>query len=1044
MNKQTVDEGLYSRQLLEFGKDAMNKMIKSNVLISGMSGLGVEVAKCVILGGANSVTLHDVNNYVDTSDLASSYYLKHEHLHSTKLDKIENDLKSLNPNVKVSVTSDYITCDNVKNYDIVVLCDYNLYDVFDYNELCRECGVKFIMANSHGLYGYIFCDFGPDFTVNDANGERVKSGILINVCDKDYKGKSISDVIVSNEHHGLENGDVIKVRCDGKLLEKVFNVTMVIDPNHFVLDENPFGTKLLSKTEFEQIKVQHTINFASLSQSINNPEFVITNFKDFERPALLHTFTKALWQMYTVRANMCGDKHLDRYNMFPKPWSEEDAQTLIRFCKSMTPNCDTNIIRKLSYTSSGKLCPNDSVIGSITAQEVMKACTGKYTPIKQWMYIDHLEAFPKVDLPFTGDISNFTPDGSRYDAQIVVFGKELQDKLKNGKIFVVGSGAIGCEHIKNFSMMGVGDIIVTDMDHIEKSNLSRQFLFRTADIGKPKSVTAAEKGRFMNPFVKIDAHENKVCNESLNIYNDAFFNQLTCVANALDNVEARKFVDMLCVYYSKPLLEPGTLGTKGHVQVVIPGKSESYGSSEDNGGEESIPVCTLKVFPYLFEHVVQYVRDIFEGYFTTSPNNYLNVLHNYKDVKSKDRTDILNIYKSVKKLRSIKLKKYKDCVKLAYNIWHKKFRNKMYKLTKQFAKDCTNKDGTLFWSGTKRFPSYFEFDTKNTDHLGFVMHMAHLWADLFDIKDRTSTDKRNKHAKMVAKFEVPVLTDNGKKIKIKEKKENHEDENDEKKEEIDESEDTKDLSKKELLRELKRLTKKPITLHPLVFEKDDDTNHHIDFITHSANMRALNYGIETKDRLQVKQIAGKIIPAIATTTSLVSGLSSIELYKIFQEKTELEYYNNSFCNLAVSQYSQSEPTPVHTSVINGQPYNIWTSRIVSGDTTLGELVNMFEDSVLTHSKLGKLRLELSYMGYSDKILYQGFLEYTDKELGKSLRNIVNMYTDHPKETEEIIVSLELDELAEDDNSNQCTLHASVREKLIAKLVIEPISIKVTM
>ena len=89
MNKQTVDEGLYSRQLLEFGKDAMNKMIKSNVLISGMSGLGVEVAKCVILGGANSVTLHDVNNYVDTSDLASSYYLKHEHLHSTKLDKIE-------------------------------------------------------------------------------------------------------------------------------------------------------------------------------------------------------------------------------------------------------------------------------------------------------------------------------------------------------------------------------------------------------------------------------------------------------------------------------------------------------------------------------------------------------------------------------------------------------------------------------------------------------------------------------------------------------------------------------------------------------------------------------------------------------------------------------------------------------------------------------------------------------------------------------------------------------------------------------------------
>lgn len=1040
MSKQTVDEGLYSRQLLEFGKDAMNKMVKSNVLISGMSGLGIEIAKCVILGGANSVILHDTYNYIDTVDFASSYYLKFSDLHSSKLDKLEGELKSLNSNVTVSTTCEPITNDNIGNYDVVVFCDYNLYDVVNYNEMCRKHKVKFIVANSHGLYGYVFCDFGDEFTIVDTNGERVKSGILVNVCDKEHKSVNMSNVIVSNEHHRLECGDMIKIRCDGKLLDRIFKVQMILDLNHFILDENPFSETVLSKTEFEQVKVPLTMNFVSLSQSISNPEFVLTNFKDFDRPMLLHAFTKAMWQMYTVRSHHVKDEHPNRFEMFPRPWSEEDAQTLIKLCNSTTTE-GNDVIRKLSYTSSGKLCPNDSVIGSIAAQEVMKACSGKYTPIKQWMYIDHLDAFPKVDLPFMGDVSNFTPDGSRYDGQIVVFGKELQDSMKNGKIFIVGAGAIGCEHIKNFSMMGVGNIVITDMDHIEKSNLSRQFLFRTADIGKPKSVIATEKGKCMNPFVKIEAHENKVCDESLDVYNDVFFKPLTCVANALDNVEARKFVDMLCVYYNKYLLEPGTLGTKGHVQVVIPGKSESYGSSDDSGGEESIPVCTLKVFPYLFEHVVQYMRDIFEGYFTTGPNNYIKVINNFDDVKTKDRTDILNIYKSIKKLKKTKLNKYVHCVKLAYRIWHEQFRDKMYKLTKQFPNDCKNKDGTSFWSGSKRFPSYFEFDTKNDDHIGFVMHMAHLWADLFGISNKINTNNYKKHIEIIAKFKVPELKDDGKKIKITEKKEGEGNNN----EEIEEANETKELSRKELLKELGKLVKNPLTLHPLVFEKDDDTNHHIDFITHASNMRALNYGIETKDMLQVKQIAGKIIPAIATTTSLVSGLSSIELYKIFQKKTDLEYYNNSFCNLAICQYSQSEPTPVHTSIINDTKYNIWTSNhVINGNQTLGMLVTMFEESVLTHDKLGKLPLELSYIGYCDKVLYQGFSEYSDDELNMTLRDIIKQYTTCPKDLEDVIVSLEL---IDDDSSepySQCNLPHNVKVKLLSNLSIEPISVKVIM
>lgn len=114
-------------------------------------------------------------------------------------------------------------------------------------------------------------------------------------------------------------------------------------------------------------------------------------------------------------------------------------------------------------------------------------------------------------------------------------------------------------------MMGLatgqnGAIWITDMDIIERSNLNRQFLFRSADVGKHKSETAAKAIKRMNPSVNIIAHQNRVGPDAEKVYDDDFFERLDLVANALDNVEARIYMDRKCVYYRKPLLESGTLG----------------------------------------------------------------------------------------------------------------------------------------------------------------------------------------------------------------------------------------------------------------------------------------------------------------------------------------------------------------------------------------------------------------------------------------------------------------------------------------------------
>ena len=207
-------------------------------------------------------------------------------------------------------------------------------------------------------------------------------------------------------------------------------------------------------------------------------------------------------------------------------------------------------------------------LGGLVAQEVLKCCSSKFNPVKQFMYFDSLESLPSQE-KFPRTAENTKPVGSRYDAQIAVFGADYQAAIANLKVFLVGSGAIGCEMLKNWALMGLGSgpnggIIVTDNDSIEKSNLNRQFLFRPKDVGGNKSEIAAKAVQAMNPDLngKIFPKLDKVGPETEDIFGDEFWTPLDFVTNALDNVDARTYVDRRCVFFKKPLLESGTLGTK--------------------------------------------------------------------------------------------------------------------------------------------------------------------------------------------------------------------------------------------------------------------------------------------------------------------------------------------------------------------------------------------------------------------------------------------------------------------------------------------------
>merc|ERR1712054_598222 len=146
-----------------------------------------------------------------------------------------------------------------------------------------------------------------------------------------------------------------------------------------------------------------------------------------------------------------------------------------------------------------------------------------------------------------------------------------------------------------------GQVFVTDMDNIEKSNLNRQFLFRDRDIGAMKSSVAADATVKMNSKVNVKASEVPVGTDTEDTFNDDFWMSQDLVVNALDNLKARLYVDGRCVFHNKPLLESGTMGTKANTQVILPKLTESYGSSNDPP-EKSIPMCTIRNFPHAIEH----------------------------------------------------------------------------------------------------------------------------------------------------------------------------------------------------------------------------------------------------------------------------------------------------------------------------------------------------------------------------------------------------------------------------------------------------------
>ncbi|XP_069023197.1 ubiquitin-like modifier-activating enzyme 6 [Embiotoca jacksoni] len=982
-----IDDSLYSRQRYVLGDYAMHQMAQSSVFLSGMGGLGVEIAKNIVLAGVKAVTLHDTNQ-CETRDLGSNFFIRKEDILSQRrrVEAVCPRVAELNPYVHVDMSS--FALDNntdlsfLRKYQCVILTEARLSLQKRVNEFChsQQPPIRFISCDAFGICVRVFCDFGEEFEVSDPTGEEPKEIFIQTITQGDPGVVSCMD----NQPHGLQTGQSVVFREVSGMeeLNGTARQVSVISAHSFEIGDTSQLQPYAHGGFFVLVKTPKTYRFETIERQLCDPQVLTPDFSKPEAPLQIHAALLAL------------DTFQEQHSRLPNIGCLQDAEALLKLTEEVNATLknrapvNSELVRCLSRTARGTLPPLAAAVGGVTSQEVLKAITGKFAPLQQWLYLDVIEVVRPLQ---SLSAEEFFPRGDRYDGLRACIGESMCLELHKLRVFMVGCGAIGCEMLKNFALLGVGlaktsgEVCITDPDLIEKSNLNRQFLFRPHHIQKPKSTTAAEATLDINPELQVDAHLNKVCPATESIYSDSFYSCLNIVVTALDNVEARRYVDSRCVSNQRPLLDSGTMGTKGHTEIIVPNMTESYNSHRDPP-EEEIPFCTLKSFPSVIEHTIQWARDKFENAFVHKPSMYNTFWQTQSPaevvLQRMQAGESLEGSFQVIKLLSRRPSQWEQCITVARLKFEKYFKRKALQLLHSFPLDTRLKDGSLFWQSPKRPPTPIEFDLKESLHFNFIVSTARLYAGIYNIPYSEKDLSEEAVSRTLSDVKIPEYRPSQKSIETDESAKKP----DQVKMPLSSEEEREAIAQLEEAIATDRVTPEWLQMGPLQFEKDNDANGHMDFVTSASALRARMYSIEPADRLKTKRIAGKIIPAIATATAAVAGLVALELIKVVGGYG-FESFKNCFFNLAIPVVVLTETAPVKQMLIRNNIYfSIWDCWTVFGheDFTLSNFINAVRE---------KYGIEPTMVVHGVKMLYVPVMPGHSKRLKLTMQKLIKPSVD---------------------------------------------------
>ncbi|KAJ1454211.1 hypothetical protein M885DRAFT_522403 [Pelagophyceae sp. CCMP2097] len=905
-----IDEDLYSRQLLCFGRDAQVLIGASKVLVIGCGGVGVELAKDVVLAGVAQLTLCD-DAALSAEDVGNTLYANAENVGNSRAEAAASRIQELNARCGVRVLRLEAVADVVRrikegDWDCVAYCDGVLdASALALDDACRTAGCAFVFARCVGADAFVvFDDFGEctRCVEREAQAEpRLVATMRALDDQQDYAGEIAVEVkLAGEEKHDLGQGDT-----------------------------------------FELLDYAGLVVCAGRVVGVNGQDSLIGALPLAAADGLRESAPLGLRGLPVVVDARCSSLR----DVSERPSMAEYLDGSMR----RGPKVSALLVK--CEAAAGARAPSymTAACGGVAAHEVLKACSrgGLGKPFETQL-IMHDVAAEVGDDPDSAEVGD-APDDSR-------------KALKDCHVLVVGAGATGCELLKNLAMLRVGAITACDDDSIEVSNLSRQFLFRAEDVGCNKAATACARAVQVaggdsadGETTRVTAVERRLDADSTaqgGAFDARFFEGVDCVFSALDNVEARRFLDKLCVKYGVPMIDCGTLGSSGSVQACIPEQTESYGASADPA-DAATPLCTLKHHPYKPEHVVMWAKALFDDAF----GERLLVLQQglaasaagaggvrawvRTELGAGRRADVLEtLAKAAADVGDVPAT-HLHCARWAGALFAEAVQRPVDELLAKHPADSLDDEDVLFWSGARVLPrSVAAFDIDDADHVAFARTATLLRARCFRVSE--DADDAAILAAAAAGFDDFVQTHSATWTLRASTT-------------IEAEVSRFELGAARLLRRCALAGEAHI--EPTDFRKDDTTAYHVDFIAAAANARGRSFAIQRVDVLRAKQIAGSVVPAIATTTAVVAALSALEFVKLHRAGAS---HRNTFVNLRSNMWSQSEPFEPETwSLPDGRVVSEWTRDTLDlqAGETFSDLVPRLEELCATDDVISIVRAD---------------------------------------------------------------------------------------
>ncbi|XP_053991486.1 SUMO-activating enzyme subunit 2-like isoform X2 [Hylaeus volcanicus] len=188
------------------------------------------------------------------------------------------------------------------------------------------------------------------------------------------------------------------------------------------------------------------------------------------------------------------------------------------------------------------------------------------------------------------------------------FSKEKLNIIQNANLLVVGAGGIGCELLKNLIFSGFTQFDIIDLDTVDATNLNRQLLFNKSNVGESKAYAARDTLLKLCPKIKITSYYKNIKDSCFDV---AFFNKYDIILNALDNNEARIYVNRICISLDIPLVDAGSSGYNGQVTPVIKNTTKCY-ECNPMPRQKTFPICTIRSTPHKAEHCIAWSKYFYE------------------------------------------------------------------------------------------------------------------------------------------------------------------------------------------------------------------------------------------------------------------------------------------------------------------------------------------------------------------------------------------------------------------------------------------------